>query len=50
MGVCGKDEVEVVANKGEEMREEGSREGGGWWMEAVGELKVEGSILELWKL
>ncbi len=48
--VCVKDEVEVVENKREEMREEGSREGRGWLREAVGELKVEGSIIELWKL
>lgn len=45
--VCGKDEVGVVENKGEEMREEGIREGRGWWGGAVGELKVEGSIIEL---
>lgn len=45
---CWKVRVEVT--KGEEMREEGRREGRGWFREPVGELKVEGSITELWKL
>lgn len=48
VGACWKVRVEVT--KGEEMREEGSSEGRGCCREPVDELRVEGSMMELWKM